>query len=186
MQSPATVYRKGATSTVSCLDVAALVAASLLRKNPSAEVIPFSDDIVEARLNPRDSVMTNAKILAALPSGGTNCSAPLKELNRRKAKGDVLIYVSDNESWIDTPFYGRFGGRSTETMKQWSEFKSRNGDAKLVCIDIQPYGHTQAQERHDILNVGGFSDQVFTLVSEFANGNLRDGHWIGVIEKVEV
>jgi 60 kDa SS-A/Ro ribonucleoprotein len=71
-------------------------------------------------------------------------------------------------------------------MKQWSEFKSRNADAKLVCIDIQPYTHTQAQERHDILNVGGFSDQVFSLVSEFANGNLGDGHWAGVIDRVEV
>ena len=183
MQSPATGYLKGATSTVSCLDVAALVAAALLRKNPAAEVIPFSDRIVEARLNPRDSVMTNARILAALPSGGTNCSAPLKELNRRKAKGDVIVYVSDNESWVDTK---RTWSSGTETMRHWNEFKSRNSDAKLVCIDIQPYAHTQAQERRDILNVGGFSDQVFTLVSEFANGNLDDGHWVGVIEKVEV
>jgi 60 kDa SS-A/Ro ribonucleoprotein len=183
MHSPATGYRKGATSTVSCIDVAALVAAALLRKNPSAEVIPFSDHIVEARLNPRDSVMTNAKILAGLPSGGTNCSAPLKELNRRKAKGDMIVYVSDNESWVDTK---RTWNSGTETMRQWNEFKSRNGDAKLVCIDIQPYGHTQARERRDILNVGGFSDQVFTLVSEYANGNLDDGHWVGVIDRVEI
>jgi len=183
MHSPATGYRKGATSTVSCLDVAALVAATLLRKNPTAEVIPFSDHIVEARLNPRDSVMTNAKILSELPSGGTNCSAPLKELNRRKSKGDVIIYVSDNESWVDTK---RTWNSGTETMRQWNEFKSRNGGAKLVCIDIQPNAHTQAQERRDILNVGGFSDQVFSLVSEFAGGNLDDGHWVGVIEKLEL
>lgn len=183
MHSPATGYRKGATSTVTCLDVAALVAATLLRKNPSAEVIPFSDHIVEARLNPRDSVMTNADKLASLPCGGTNCSAPLKELNRRRAKGDMIVYVSDNESWVDT----RHGwNRGTATMRQWNEFKSRNSDAKLVCIDIQPYGHTQAQERRDILNVGGFSDQVFTLVSEFAAGNLDDGHWVSVIERLEL
>ncbi|HUR99349.1 MAG TPA: TROVE domain-containing protein, partial [Pyrinomonadaceae bacterium] len=181
MHSPVTGFRKGATSKVTCLDVAALVAATLLRKNPSAEVLPFSDHIVEARLNPRDSVMTNAKILAGLPSGGTNCSAPLKELNRRKAKGDVIVYVSDNESWVDTK---RTWNSGTETMRQWNEFKSRNRDAKLVCIDIQPNAHTQAQERRDILNVGGFSDQVFSLVSEFANGNLGDGHWFGVIDQV--
>ena len=186
MQSPATGFRKGATSAVRCVDIAALFSAAILRKNPDAEIIPFESKIVDVRLNPRDSIMTNAEKLSNLPFGGTNCSAPLAELNRRKAKGDVLIYVSDNESWIDTPFYGRFGGGATETMKQWNEFKSRNGDAKLVCIDIQPYGHTQAQERRDILNVGGFSDQVFTLVSEFANGNLEDGHWVGVIEKVEI
>ena len=33
--------------------------------------------------------------------------------------------------------------------------------AKLVCIDIQPYGTTQAKSRPDIINVGGFSDAVF-------------------------
>lgn len=186
MHSPATGYRKGSTSTVRCIDVAALFAAAILRTNPSAEVMPFESDFVEVTLNPRDSIMTNAQKLASLPCGGTNCSAPLRELNRRKEKGDVVIYVSDNESWMDSPHYGHWGGSATETMKQWNAFKSRNTDAKLVCIDIQPYAHTQAQERRDILNVGGFSDQVFTLVSEFAAGNLEDGHWAGVIDRVEI
>lgn len=183
MHSPATGYRKGATSTVTCLDVAALFAATLLRKNPTAEVIPFSDNVVNARLNPRDSVMTNANALASLPSGGTNCSAPMRELNQRYAKGDVIIYISDNESWMDVK---RSWNSGTATMREWDEFRSRNRDAKLVCIDIQPYAHTQAKERNDILNVGGFSDQVFKLVSEFANGRMTDGHWVDVIEKVEV
>jgi 60 kDa SS-A/Ro ribonucleoprotein len=87
MHSAVTGYRKGATSAVRCLDAAALVAAAILRKNPSAEVIPFSDHIVSALLNPRDSVMTNARKLAALPSGGTNCSAPLVSLNHEKSEG---------------------------------------------------------------------------------------------------
>jgi len=186
MRSVVTGYRKGATSTVRCVDVAAMFAAAILRKNPTAEVIPFESNIVEVKLNPRDSIMTNAEKLSSLPAGGTNCSAPLRELNRRKAAGDVIVYVSDNESWIDSPNYGRFGGNATETMKQWNEFKNRNRDAKLVCIDVQPNAHTQAHERLDILNVGGFSDQVFTLVAEFAGGNLDAGHWVGVIDRVEI
>ena len=183
MQSSVTGYRKGATSAVRCLDVAALVAATILRKNPTAEVIPFSDDVVEARLNPRDSVMTNAQKLAKLPSGGTNCSAPLRRLNQYKSNADLLVYVSDNESWMDS---NRSWNSGTETMRQWNAFRERNPKAKLVCIDIQPYAHTQAQERADILNVGGFSDQVFNLVTEFANGTLSAEHWVGVIERVEV
>jgi 60 kDa SS-A/Ro ribonucleoprotein len=186
MQSPATGYRKGATSAVRCLDIAALVAAAILRQNPQAEVMPFSDDVVAGRLNPRDSVLTNAQKLAALPSGGTNCSAPLVELNKRKAKGDLLIYVSDNESWVDTPRHGWFGGSTTETLKQWAQFKQRNPQARLVCIDIQPYATTQAKEREDILNIGGFSDQVFELIAEFAAGRLNADHWVGVIERLRV
>jgi 60 kDa SS-A/Ro ribonucleoprotein len=184
MQSPVTGYRKGATTAVRCLDVAALVAAAVLRRNPQAEVIPFSDDVVKCSLNPRDSVMTNAAKLAALPSGGTNCSAPLRHLNERKAKGALVIYVSDNESWLDTPRGGWNRNAATETMKQWAAFKQRNADARLVCLDIQPYATTQAQERADILNVGGFSDQVFDVIAEFAAGRLNANHWVGVIESV--
>ena len=186
MQSPVTGYRRGSTSTVRCVDVAALVAATVLRKNSQAEVIPFESNVVRVRLNPRDSVMTNAAKLAKLPAGGTNCSAPLAFLNKQNAKGDLVIYVSDNESWVDAPHYGRFGGSATATMQEWSRFRNRNPGALMVCIDMQPYGTVQVKERRDILNVGGFSDQVFELIAEFANGNLNADHWVGVIENYEL
>ena len=107
MHSAVTGYRKGATSAVRCIDVAALVAAAILRKNPTAEVIPFEIDVVQSTLNPRDSVMTNAQKLASLPAGGTNCSAPLRRAEPRKTRqATCVIYVSDNESWIDTTVHG--------------------------------------------------------------------------------
>lgn len=179
MQSPATGHRKGATSKMRCVDVAALVAAALVRKNPGAEIVPFSDNTIPFRFNPRDPVMTIAEKLVALPSGGTNCSAPLAELNRMNAKGDVFVYVSDNESWIDKGKHG-----ATATMSEWQKLKYRCPDAKLACIDLQPYGTTQAPDRGDILNVGGFSDQVFTVLSQFADGSLDANHAVGVINKV--
>ena len=184
MHSPITGVRKGATTAVRCVDVAALVAATVLRTSRRAEVLPFESKVVNVALNPRDSIMTNAKVLSSLPCGGTNCSAPLAELNRRNAMGDLLIYVSDNESWVDSPHYGRFGGGRTETMNQWAIFKTRNPGAKLVCIDVQPYATTQAVERPDILNIGGFGDRVFDVIAEFSKGTLNTRHWVGVIEAV--
>jgi 60 kDa SS-A/Ro ribonucleoprotein len=181
MTSPVTGYRAGATTAVRCVDVAALVAAAIVRKNPSAEVVPFEHDVVSVELNARDSVMTNAARLAAVGGGGTNCSAPLRLLNRRKAKGDLVIYVSDNESWVDAG-----AGRGTATLQEWNVFRARNPRARLVCIDVQPNRTTQAAERADVLNVGGFSDQVFNLIAEFAAGRLNTSHWIGVVESVEL
>ena len=170
MQSAVTGNRPGATSAVRCIDVAALVAAALLRKNVDAEVLPFSDNVVPCSFNPRDSVMTNAKYFASLPSGGTNCSAPLKHLNDRKLNGDLIVYVSDNMSWVDT----KPGMTTTATMIEWAKFKARNPRAKLVCIDMQPYSsHASAtDDREDILNIGGFSDQVFNVIGDFAAGRL--------------
>ena len=179
MSSPVTGYRQGATTAVRCIDVAALVSAAVLRKNPRTEVLPFECDVVKVKLNSRDSVMTNAERLASIGGGGTNCSAPLALLNRRKAKGDLVIFVSDNESWVDAG-----AGRGTATMQEWNVFKRRNPHARLVCIDVQPYRTVQAAEREDILNVGGFSDRVFDVVSDFARGELNSDHWIGVIDSV--
>lgn len=183
MHSPVTGVRQGATSKVRCIDVAALVAAAFLRQNRDAEILPFENQVVRVALNPRDSVMTNAKKLSSLPCGGTNCSAVLADLNARKAQADLVIYVSDNESWIDTPRHGALGGSATGTMSEWTKFKLRNPKARLVCLDIQPYATTQAQERADILNIGGFSDMVFNVIAAFAKGELNDQHWVGEIEK---
>ena len=183
MHSPVTGRRGSATTSVRCIDVAALVGAAILRKNPSAEVLPFNDRLVPVELNPRDTVMTNAAKLAALPQGGTNISAPLAHLNQRGAKGDMVIYVSDNQSWIDA---ANAKARGTATMVEWNRFKARSPQAKLVCIDLQPYGSTQAAERDDVLNIGGFSDQVFDTVAEFAAGKLAAEHWLSVIESVGI
>ena len=181
MHTPVTGKRKGATTTVRCIDVAALFAAAILRKNLVAEVIAFNDAVVDCRLNPRDSVMTNAKLLSSLPQGGTNCSAPLAKLNAAKAKADLVVYVSDNQSWVDEA-----QGRGTATMEQWAKFEARNPGAKLACIDVQPSGTTQAAEREDVLNIGGFGDSVFELLELYAKNELSPEHWVGVIEKVKV
>lgn len=178
MHSAATGYRKGSTTKVRCIDVAGLVAAAFLRANAQAQVLPFSDDVVPAKVDPYDSILTNAKALASLPSGGTNCSAPLAWLNRRQEKGDLVIYVSDNESWLDS----NHSGRATATMTEWEAFRRQNPKARLICLDIQPYGHSQVPERDDILNVGGFSDAVFEIIAQFAAGKLQTGHWVGAIE----
>jgi 60 kDa SS-A/Ro ribonucleoprotein len=176
-----TGYRKGATSKVRCVDVAALVAAAMLRVNEDAVVMPFECKVVKCNLNPRDSVMTNAKRLAGIMGGGTNCSAPLEELNRQKAKGDLVIYVSDNQSWVDTR--GNNRRSATGTMQQWEAFKARNPNAKMICIDVQPYETSQSVERDDIIHVAGFSDQVFRLISSVASGEASKDFWVNQIKQ---
>ena len=71
-------------------------------------------------------------------------------------------------------------------MREWGEFKKRNPHARMVCIDIQPYGNTQAYDRTDILNIGGFSDNVFEVIGTFAKGELTPDHWTGVIDQVSL
>lgn len=181
MASPVTGQREGSTTAVRCIDVAALVAAAVVRKNPSSLVLPFEQDVVHVDVNPRDSVMTNAARLASIGGGGTNCSAPVRLLNRQNMEADLVILVSDNQSWVD-----RGRGRGTALMAEWAEFRQRNPRARLVCLDIQPYETTQAAEQADVLNIGGFSDAVFEVMAAFAAGELEADHWVGRISGMEL
>lgn len=182
MSSPVTGYRPGATSAVRCIDVAALVAAAFLRRNPETRVLPFEQRVVDIHLNARDSVMTNAQRLAAIGGGGTNCSAPLAQLIAEQAKVDLVVFISDNESWVDA---GPAHRRGTSMLREWEQLKRRNPRAKLVCIDITPNTTTQVVGGEDILNVGGFSDRVFETIGSFATAGGRD-HWVDLIEATEL
>ncbi|KQR79267.1 RNA-binding protein [Rhizobium sp. Leaf341] len=182
MGSPVTGFRKGATSAVRCIDVAGLMTAAFLQRNQKARVLPFENDVVNVKLNRRDSVMTNAAKLAAVGGGGTNCSAPLRKLANEKAKVDMVVFISDNESWV----HAGKNGQPTAVMLEWARIKRVNPAAKLVCLDIQPHATTQAPTRDDVLNIGGFSDAVYGVITAFAaNSNGADG-WVETIEAIEL
>jgi 60 kDa SS-A/Ro ribonucleoprotein len=176
-----------AMSKVRYIDIAALFAAAYLRKNPRTRIVPFHDSALTSfSLNPRDSIMTNATMLASLPARGTDCGAAMRALNVSGIRGDLIMYLSDNESWLDSPHYGRFSSAPfngmTVTVNEFNALKRRCPKAKLVCLDVAPYATTQANDRPDTLNVGGFSDAVFDVVHRFAAGE-TGAHWVEQIER---
>ncbi len=181
MTSPATGHRRGATSRMTCMDVAALVAAAVLRRNPTARVMPFDTQVHEADISPRDRVVETASKLSSFWGGGTACSAPLVKLNAERASVDLVVLISDNQSWVDNT-----GNGATRVMEQWNKLKRRSPNAKLVCLDIAPYTDTPAHTRADVLNIGGFSDVVFEMIADFAHGRLGPKHWVGEIEKTRL
>lgn len=181
MGAPVTGFRRGATSQVTCRDVAALAASAILRQNPAAEVIAFDQRLWPLTLDPAAGVAANTEALARIGGGGTDIGLPLAALNARQARGDLVLYLSDNQSWLDAHRQG-----ATETMRQWEAFRVRNPAARLVCVDLQPYADSQAPGREDILNIGGFSDAVFEVLASFARGEHAGEHWVAAIEAMEV
>jgi 60 kDa SS-A/Ro ribonucleoprotein len=179
---------RGATSKMRCIDVAALFAAAILRRNPDSVVIPFDTSAYDAKMDPNDSILSIAERLAKYGGGGTDCSLPLVAANQKHAKRKFagIVLVSDNESWVGT---GRHG--STGVMTAWEAFVAnqrklagKEANPKLVCIDLQPYQTVQACERADIMNIGGFSDSVFNVISAFlADNNQR---FVTEVEAIEL
>ncbi len=189
MSSAVTGHRgRSATSKMRCIDVAALFAAAILRRNPDSVVIPFDTSAYDAKIDPNDSILSIAERLAKYGGGGTDCSLPLVAANQKhgKRKFAGIVLVSDNESWVGT---GRHG--STGVMTAWEAFVAnqrklvgKEASPKLVNIDLQPYQTVQACERADIMNIGGFSDSVFNVISAFlADNNQR---FIAEVDAIEL
>tara|TARA_R110002049_G_scaffold285698_4_gene467055 strand:- start:215237 stop:216913 length:1677 start_codon:yes stop_codon:yes gene_type:complete len=189
---------RGGTSKMRCVDVAALFAAAILRRNPDSVVIPFDTQAYKVKVDPSDSILSLSARLSKYGGGGTDCSLPFVEANTRYAKQAFagIVLVSDNESWITSGRrYGYGQNGSTGVMTQWEKFKkTQRGhgivDPKLVCIDIQPYGTSQAagsatgRDDNSILNIGGFSDTVFNVVSSFLENDAS--RFVREVESVEL
>lgn len=182
MTSPITGNRGSVTTLVKCVDVAALFAASILRTNENAEILLFDTQVHKVDLNPRDTVLTNSAKMAR-NGGGTDCSVALRELNSRSEELSNIIYVSDNESWVDS----YKNQRETGMYSEWKKFKARNPKAKLVLIDLTPTNNSQVKEREDILQISGFGDEVFQVISNFVenNDNSKD-FWLKVIDGIVI
>jgi 60 kDa SS-A/Ro ribonucleoprotein len=175
MNSPITGVRKGATTKVRYVDAAALFTAAFMKRSKKSIVLPFDTRCFIAEAQKNMTVMNFAEQLAKLGGGGTQCELHLIELNKRGLNPDVVIFVSDNESWA-----GSYYSNTTGMMAEWAKLKKRAPHAKLVCIDIAAMSSAQATSAPDRLNVGGFSDSVFEVVSEFLSGNVKN--WVAKIE----
>jgi 60 kDa SS-A/Ro ribonucleoprotein len=76
-------------------------------------------------------------------------------------------------------------------MTAWEAFVAnqrklagKEANPKLVNINLQPYQTVQACERADIMNIGGFSDSVFNVISAFLENDAS--RFVREVECVEL
>jgi 60 kDa SS-A/Ro ribonucleoprotein len=184
MDSPVTGDRGTATTKVSCRHLAALISAVFLKKNPdNTKIIPFAERLfldIAKEFDPLDTVATNVDRINSLPGGGTDVHLPLEHINRQGMTPDLVVYISDMQSWMDSgPSYGY--GQTTGAMAEWVTLKKRNPKAKVIWINLQAYGTVQMPNRQDALNIGGFSDSVFEAMNAFCRSKDPD-EWVKEIK----
>lgn len=180
MQASLTGMQNGSTSAVRCVDVAAMIAVTLNRIQNGTTIMPFDQKVHDFSIAPSAPILETADRLAQFGGGGTACSKPIEAIIRRRIPADLVIVVSDNESWCDAQ------GRGTALLETWDLLKRTRPNAKLACIDLTPHGTVQAMDRRDILNIGGFTDAVFDIVRDFAEEKLDAPHFCDVIERTEL
>ncbi len=94
---------RGATSKMRCIELAALFASAILRRDPGSVVIPYGTSAYDAKIDPNDSILSIFEWLAKYGGGGTDSSLPLVAANPKHAKRKFtgIVLVSGNERWVE-------------------------------------------------------------------------------------
>ena len=69
--------------------------------------------------------------------------------------------------------------------REWGRFKKCNLKAKLINIDIQANTTTQVPDGEGVLNIGGFSDNVWPVIAAFMAGKDSAG-WVEHIKQTKL
>ena len=149
-------------STTTLQDIAAIMGATLIKKNQDGKIIctPFDDKLYHPKLNRKDSVITNSEKLHG-NGGGTTLELPVKELLKNKTKVDVLILITDMEE------------NGSGFLTVWNKYKREvNPKAKVFFCNIAPYRDypTHTNEK-DVFYIHGWSDAVLRYIATAVKGD---------------
>lgn len=147
-------------------DVAGIFAAALVKSTPTARVLPFREQVVDVKLNARDSLTTTAERIAQLVSGGTAVSAPVSYLLDHKVRVRSFIGITDNIEWAADQS-GNLGFLPT-----WRKYKERIApDARAFLLTIAPYRHAVAPTGEpDVHYIYGWNDSVLKYIGLMLEG----------------
>jgi 60 kDa SS-A/Ro ribonucleoprotein len=189
MRSPLTGANGSATTKVRVVDVAALVASAILRRCPNTKVVPVDTEVRPHRLSRFDSVLSNAKLLADYGGGGTHLSKAFEALARSNERFDLIVVLSDNESWRDYEgtSWGLPARGFSPTQGQYAVLKQRNPGGKLVCVDLQPYATAQVSPKDkSVMFIRGWNDQCWPVVNSFLEGEASGEATVRAVEAVQL
>lgn len=137
-------------------DIGSLFAATILKKNPSADFVMFSSNARTYKINVADSLVsiTNA-IRGSFRAGGTNLAAVFQLIRKSY---DRIIILSDMQTWIETYYESR------SPVKEYEAWKTKTGaDPYVFAWDLTGYGSMQFPERN-VCALAGFSEKSFDII----------------------
>lgn len=142
---------------MSASQIANILAVTMLKSEPNAELVWFDTGIKQPKLGATSSLK---EVLQNSPTGGgTDCAQPLQYALDRKTKYDAIIILTDNETWAG-PAHG------AEVIEKYR--KSVNPDVKVVEIAMVANPHSNLpDDDKNLLRIVGFDASVVDVVNSF-------------------
>jgi 60 kDa SS-A/Ro ribonucleoprotein len=137
--------------------IANVLAVTILKSEPNAEMVWFDTNIVPAKLGRRSSI---DEVLRNSPhGGGTDCAQPIIYAANELESFDAILILTDSETWAG-PRHG------FEVLQSYR--KNVNRDVKVIEIALTATGHsTMPADDKNLLRVVGFDASVIDVVNAY-------------------
>jgi 60 kDa SS-A/Ro ribonucleoprotein len=165
---PGGVTNGAAQGSVKLLDLAALFAGGLLQNTARSLLLGFDEKAwVRHCRNHGTSLLKEIAHTSGIGGSNSDCAAPLRLLNEHQEQRDLVVIISDNQTWADLR-----KTRESSILQQWDVFRSRNPRARLVCLDLQPEVPVPWPARQDVLCLSARCERVFPIITQFSAGGI--------------
>jgi hypothetical protein len=145
-----TINSKASKINSHVVDKASLIAATLV-KGTGADLYSFDYDCREMSYNPLDSINTiKTSIVNRTTGGSTHFHTIFSTLN---GKYDRVFVISDNQ-----------GGDSILTNSSYQSYINKYGQPYIYSIDLQGYGNTMFKQSNKLINLYGYSADIYEMI----------------------
>lgn len=149
---------------LSCAEVGATIAMSVVRTEPYAMVRGFSTNFIDLGITEDMSLSDIMKKTNSMNFGGTDCSLPMRWAETNNQKIDTFVVITDNETWFGKvhPF---------EALKSYR--KSSGINAKLAVMAVSGTEFSIADPNDDgSMDFVGFDSSAPKILADFSAGRI--------------
>lgn len=142
---------------------AAMFASILVKVNPGAEIVLFSDNARYFPVQPTQTVMDiSGYITRNYRSAGTNHVAAVQALNKAY---DTIIWLSDEQGW------GMGSGSGNSTSAALGTYCTKfNAKPSVFSWNLNNIDGTMQFHPNSVVTLAGWSFRVFDLIARIQNG----------------
>lgn len=137
-------------------EVAAALSLTFVKSEPNVDLIWFDTQAYKPKVGKRSNYI---EVIKNTPNGGgTDCSLPYKYALQSNQKYDIIIMLTDNETWA--------GSKHTCILQQ--EYQNINPSCKHVVVGMTAVNYSVLTDKDtNVLHCAGFDSAVPQLINNF-------------------
>lgn len=151
-------------SDMDCSDVAKIFAAAAFKRADNAVIIEYNDQSNVVSGIEKDDRLFSIVDKMQKPCGGTSLPVAVDKAMNYINEIDMIYILTDEQSWMKDRW-----GYGSDAI---GNILGKKGSLKVVNHNLASYGTSDLPQDKRILGIGGWSDQIFSVVDAWGKGNM--------------